>query len=283
MAPRDRGSPSAARHLARAFLPALAAAALASAAPRAAAQTFRFTGEDVAGDVVLGAGEVLQGSAHVEGALVALPGAVLAPDGWLSASEGIELDPGALLVGHGIVSSELVNHGLVLGGDAGAGAALELAGDVSGAGVFGGDVVVSGTLRPGNSPACVPFENLILAPSATLVIEIGGTNPCAEYDRLEASGSVSIDGGLTVQLIDGFVPALGDSFVFVTAPSLSGAFQFIRLSLPTLPAGRAWSLGVTPTEAKLTVVAASGCGLLGIEPLLLLALTRVFAARRRAR
>ncbi|TWT47611.1 hypothetical protein [Botrimarina hoheduenensis] len=118
-------------------------------------------------------------------------------------------------------------------------------GAVSGTGTFTGTGTgaFAGTLAPGNSPGLVSFEgDFDLGPTGTLEIEIAGTTPGAEHDRVEVGGFATLEGALDVTLLDGFVPQLGDSFALLFA---SGAFDasFAAINLPDLSAsGLAWEL-----------------------------------------
>jgi hypothetical protein len=209
----------------------------------------------------------------------------------LLALEGERLEgPGTLvlgegdwLVGHGAVATDVRVHGTVWGMGPEPEQGIELSGDVSGDGTFAGRVVVSGTLRPGNSPACVAFDDLTLTATSTLEIEIGGTTPCSQHDRLVLAGTLTLQsGGLRVLLIDGFTPSVGQVFVYATAASITGGFNLLSVELPPLPAGR-WVIGKSATELRLRVASSTGCGLLGAEPVAVLAIHRLLRRRRRGR
>jgi T5SS/PEP-CTERM-associated repeat protein/autotransporter-associated beta strand protein len=91
-------------------------------------------------------------------------------------------------------------------------------GSQSGAGPFTGTGVVEygGDLRPGNSPANVSYEGDVqLDPSSRLVMELGGTTPGSQYDRLTVQGTITLSGALEVDLINHFVPVLGESFMLI--------------------------------------------------------------------
>lgn len=52
--------------------------------------------------------------------------------------------------------------------------------------------------------------------AGTWRVDIGGTAPVTEHDRLDVTGNVSLAGTLLVELVDGFVPAPGDGFTILT-------------------------------------------------------------------
>lgn len=84
--------------------------------------------------------------------------------------------------------------------------------------------------------------------AAALDIEIGGRVPFTSFDVLEITGSAALGGTLAVSFIDGFVPELGDEFVFLSAASRSGTFA--NLSLPN---GYAGVVEYTPAAAVLRI------------------------------
>lgn len=149
---------------------------------------------------------------------------------------------------------DLINNGTVsLAG------ANTFTGTVSGSGTFTGTgtAAFTGTLSPGSSPGQLTFEgDLDLEATATLEIEIAGTTPGSEHDRVEVGGFATLEGALDVTLLDGYVPELGDSFAFLFA---SGAFDasFSEVNLPDLSAeGLAWELNPGGSTLFLEAVAA---------------------------
>jgi hypothetical protein len=67
-------------------------------------------------------------------------------------------------------------------------------------------------------------------------------------------GNVVLDGQLTVDPIGGFVPALGNTFDIISAPSITGSFDVIDFS--GVPAGLSLSVNYMPTLVQLVVVGA---------------------------
>ncbi|MEO1496507.1 MAG: hypothetical protein AAFV43_05095 [Planctomycetota bacterium] len=164
----------------------------------------------------------------------------------LSFDGGLESD-GEINLINSTVNGDVVNDGFVsLAGT------NNFTGTVSGTGMFTGTgtSAFAGVLSPGASPGVLTFEgDLDLQPTATLEIEIGGTTPGAEHDRVEVGGFATLEGALDVTLLDGFVPALGDSFGFLFA---SGAYDasFTAVNLPDLSA-EGLALELTPGAATL--------------------------------
>jgi hypothetical protein len=116
-------------------------------------------------------------------------------------------------------------------------------GAATGAGSYTGPGTVNfeGDLKPGNSAAAITFAgDVVFGPEASLDIELGGASAGAGYDQLNIAGKLTLGGGLNVALINGFSPAIGQSFDILNWNTLSGAFSSV--TLPMLPAGRTWDV-----------------------------------------
>jgi len=112
-----------------------------------------------------------------------------------------------------------------------------------------GDVVNNGAIE---LVGTVDFsDSVTLAASGTLGIDISGL---ADFDRLAASGSVSLGGTLDVDLNNGFTPTAGDSFGIVFANGGFGG-TFDTLDLPDLSGlGLDWELNPGGSTLFLNVV-----------------------------
>jgi autotransporter-associated beta strand protein len=131
-------------------------------------------------------------------------------------------------------------------------------GAVTGSGGFagGGDVMLLGDLRPGNSPGNVVFDaNVYLSPSTTTVMELGGLSPGTQYDRIDVGGSLSLGGTLDVVLIGNFAPSPGDRFDLLDG-NVSGTFDAV--ALPPLGPGLSWDASNLYTSGTITVVPEPG-------------------------
>ncbi len=74
-----------------------------------------------------------------------------------------------------------------------------------------------GIISPGNSHGILTYiGNFLPSSTAILDIQLGGLTPGNEYDQLSATGNAKLNGILKISLIDGFIPAKGDSFVVLT-------------------------------------------------------------------
>ncbi|OAB63968.1 hypothetical protein AY599_16350 [Leptolyngbya valderiana BDU 20041] len=115
-------------------------------------------------------------------------------------------------------------------------------GVITGQGTLLGEHVLAGTLSPGAGDDGVgliaPFEATVaLTPTATLALDIGGTDPAA-HDRIAGSGTITLGGSLEVGFVDGYVPAGRDRFEIVRATSIDGAFATTTIE-PVGPIGPA--------------------------------------------
>jgi hypothetical protein len=118
-----------------------------------------------------------------------------------------------------------------------------------------GTAMFLNSFSPGASPAQVNFGgNLILTGTATLIMELAGTAPGTQYDRLVVAGSASLAGTLNVALLDGFSPVLGNSFeIIAAAGGVLGTFS--NESLPALASNLEWSVLYGSNTVTLQVAA----------------------------
>jgi T5SS/PEP-CTERM-associated repeat protein len=174
--------------------------------------------------------------------------------GTLRAANGMLLEQGKNLVGRGTVYGNFVNQGDVYGDGSAAGQVIVFAAGstVSGIGSFE-NVVFDGTYSPGNSPAITNLSNGQFSSTSSLLIELGGTQPGTQYDRVVDSGMLTLLGGtLNVALYNGFMPLLGDSFEILQYGSLSGDFDTVIY--PTLSGGLSWERTTSATAMTIMVV-----------------------------
>ena len=174
--------------------------------------------------------------------------------GTLRAANGMLLEQGKNLVGRGTVYGNFVNQGDVYGDGSAAGEVIVFAAGstVSGIGSFE-NVVFDGTYSPGNSPAITNLTNGQFSSASSLLIELGGTQPGTQYDRVVDSGVLTLLGGtLNVALYNSFLPSLGDSFEILQYGQLSGDFGTVIY--PTLSGGLSWERTTSATAMTITVV-----------------------------
>jgi hypothetical protein len=111
-----------------------------------------------------------------------------------------------------------------------------------------------GTLELGASPGQVQGLDFQQDPTGTLEIELAGTG-LDDFDRMTLLGQAILGGELNVSLLNGFSPAAGNAFSFLSAVGgVTGTFNSVNL--PPLGAGLSWSLSYNPTNVQLSVIQA---------------------------
>jgi hypothetical protein len=117
-----------------------------------------------------------------------------------------------------------------------------------------GTLANAGNISPGTSPGRLTVgAALSQQGSGAVTIEIGGPTAVSQYDQLAVSSSVTLDGTLNVALINGFEPALGQTFDIFTFPSRTGVFATTNgLSIGN---GKRFQVHYEPTRVRLQVVA----------------------------
>lgn len=140
----------------------------------------------------------------------------------------------------------LVNN--ATGSGTGTGAVTVSGGTLGGGGIISGAVTIAsgGTLAPGNSPGILTVAgNVALNAGSNYAIEIGGNGApglATGYDQLVASGAastVTLAGGLSVSLLNGYTPTSSDVF-YVVSKAGTGA---VTGTFAGLPAGTPVALG----------------------------------------
>jgi hypothetical protein len=116
---------------------------------------------------------------------------------------------------------------------------------LSGGGGFGGEVqgnlVVDGVISPGRTPGAAEtvqvHGNFAQTATGQLRIEVNGSPANGLCDRLDVAGSAALAGQLTLDFT-GYTPATGDVYTFLSATSITGAFD--GLSVQGLSPSRVW-------------------------------------------
>jgi autotransporter-associated beta strand protein len=104
---------------------------------------------------------------------------------------------------------------------------------LAGTGTIHGNVTNNdfGTVRPGGAlgaPGVLTVvHNYTQTQFATLMIQIAGTSD-GQFSVLDVLGNANLNGNLDPVLLNGFVPTIGESFIFLDYASLTGGFSLIQ-------------------------------------------------------
>ena len=99
-------------------------------------------------------------------------------------------------------------------------------GVLGGSGLITGSISNAGEVSPGSSAGNLDIVgNYTQTPDGTLNIEVGGPIPGTDFDQLDVTGTVNLNGTLNVSLIGGYTPMTSDSYVIIPNPSsVNGSF-----------------------------------------------------------
>jgi fibronectin-binding autotransporter adhesin len=129
-------------------------------------------------------------------------------------------------------------------------------GTLEGKGTLVGAVTSAGTLIVGDAvtKAGLLTINGAYTQSATGVLDVavGGTTVGSQYGQLAVSNGVSLGGTLTLKLINGFVPELGETFTIVTGSAVTG--QFTTVKGTSINSGEHFEVSYGARAVTLTVV-----------------------------
>jgi PEP-CTERM motif len=111
-------------------------------------------------------------------------------------------------------------------------------GQLEGRGTINGRVANSSIIAPGfpTLGALAILHDLTLAETSSLRFDIGGTSQGTQYDYLTEAGALplSLDGTLSLTLVNGFVPSPGDMFTIIHSNANLGPGLFDNIA----PGGR---------------------------------------------
>lgn len=134
---------------------------------------------------------------------------------------------------------------------------------LKGNGTVVGVLANAGVIAPGGSAGTL-YVSRDYTQSGALRIEVGGVTPGSGHDVLAVSSNATLSGALEVSLINGFVPANGNSFTVLTASAVSGTFA--TTNLPALGGGAAWTVDYQADKVVLSVTGGGGSPILGVSP-----------------
>jgi autotransporter-associated beta strand protein len=99
-------------------------------------------------------------------------------------------------------------------------------GTLAGTGTVNGNVINNGSVSPGDALGTLTI-NGNYTNNARLLIDIAGTGS-GEFSVLNVVGTANLNGILDPVLLNGFIPTIGDSFIFLNYGSLTGEFARIQ-------------------------------------------------------
>jgi hypothetical protein len=104
-------------------------------------------------------------------------------------------------------------------------------GELSGAGQVFGDVISNSSIRPGSGIGRLVINgSLFQLPDGMIDIEIGGRS-IGEFDSIGVQGSAALNGSIQISLVNGFKPALDDTFIIANLGSRSGSTRYSGLRI----------------------------------------------------
>lgn len=175
------------------------------------------------------------------------------------ASARLEAIGSTATVGTGEVRLRAVGSGtnIVLSGGSGQ-LVLSSGQMLTGTGRLAGTVRLHGVVMPDQPFAPVgaagvltaePGSTVTMASTTRLVFDLASGG---QFDRIDGNGTIVVGGTLEIQLAEGFMPVLGQTFDLIQGQAVSGSFHTIRLP-PELSAmdGR---VDVFPDRVRLTLV-----------------------------
>lgn len=181
------------------------------------------------GSVQLGGGNL-----SVQGALEQAGGSVELEGGFLTTTGTFTMNGGTVYLSGGSLAASTV--------------VVATNGQLSGPGNVHGNLVNAGIVNVGGGWLVVNGNYSQLA-SGALLVELRGTGP-GEYDVLDVTGTVQLQGQLTISLA--YSPTIGDSFRILRSTGQIGG-TFGAFSAPDPGAGAEWGLEYT-NEVLLRVV-----------------------------
>ncbi len=214
----------------------------------------RATGELTLGDATSPAGFVTSGDLEINGNTVTVLDADQAvlgslttlgagtDAGTLNSESGLIVNFGGTLTGFGTVESAndidsaFLNNSSIVG--VSSDQPITLTGFIKGVGSLD-QVTIDGTASPGFSPAITRHGHVVIGAAGRLLAELGGSVVGSGYDQLQFDPQAILGGLLDVELINDFVPAVGDVYdLLLATEGLLG--EFSSIDLPGLTEGLSW-------------------------------------------
>jgi T5SS/PEP-CTERM-associated repeat protein len=217
------------------------------------------------GEIRVGSGDVLvMNNAFTNNGLVDVDGGEIEVLGTTTNSLNIDVRGGVLrfqggmtIGGNGrlaIVGGDVDVFGTVLNNIAGQ---VVVGGEAHAA--FHDTFTNNGSLLVTPGAELLTLEDLTFGSGGSMTVQLADSDPIDGFGQVLAAGSAAVDGTLNVELVDDFVPALGDAFQIVTA-GVSRTGTFDTENLPPIGGGLGWDVQYNPNSVVLSVV---GTGVTG--------------------
>jgi fibronectin-binding autotransporter adhesin len=107
---------------------------------------------------------------------------------------------------------------------------VNLGGLLNGSGITGTVSIGDGTIAPGNSPGLLSTGNLTTTGATTFSMDIAGTTPVTQHDKLSVTGSIDIGSTSILTLNITSTPIMGETYFLITndlSDPINGTFSGI--------------------------------------------------------
>lgn len=159
---------------------------------------------------------------------------------------------GSLYVGYSGTGMLTVDHGGVV--EAGSTLAVGALGTVKGdGGIIVGNVVNNGLIAPGSPLGGALTIDGNLTSTGTVTFELAGIN-YGLFDQLVVSGLADLGGVIEIDLVNGFRPAVGNSFKLLDFGSFADTGYTFDLTHAVLGGGLTWDTSSFSINGTISVV-----------------------------
>ena len=163
------------------------------------------------------------GRLDISGATTISSGGTLTLDGGSLTTASLDIAPGGVF---NFISGNLVVDSI----NQPSGDAFTFADGVLSMDTLTGDLIQNGgVLTPGNSPGVTTIDGDYTINTGSIQIEVGGRGGTGVvpdgHDQVSVANTAALNGTLTLDLINGFTPVVGDVFTIVTADEITGGFN----------------------------------------------------------
>jgi autotransporter-associated beta strand protein len=182
------------------------------------------------GTLILSGANTYMGTTNVNRGMLQVDGSI---------TSNTFVDPAGTLAGTGTINGNVINR----------------AGTLAGTETINGNVTNKGRVSPGS--AGVPgmlavVHNYTQGQYAHLMLQIAGAN-AGQFSVLDILGTANLSGLLNPDLLNGFVPTVGETFTFLNYGAVNGTLFIFNPNIDNV--AEHWEISYFPTFAVLTVTA----------------------------